>query len=68
MRARIFDTAFQPHDEMRARMYSGKTTDSKRIENAEYVELSFLREVCAVSENRERDVHRRKVEARGRNS
>jgi hypothetical protein len=35
---------------------------SKRIEYAEYVELSFLRQVRAIGEHSKRNVHRLKVE------
>ena len=36
---------------------SGTNNALKRIEDAEDVQFSFLREVCAVGENREGDMH-----------
>ena len=64
MRTLIIGASLQPHDEMRARMYRRKSADSKCIEDAQYVELSLLGKVGAVSEYSERDVHRQKVEVR----
>ena len=68
MSAGIIHGALEPDDKVSARMNRGKSADSKRIEYAEHVELSFLREVRAVGENRKRYVHRQKVEAGDRNS
>ena len=60
----IVGAALQPHHEMGARMHRWKSTDSKRVEDAEDVELSFLRKVGAVGEYSERDMHGQKVEVR----
>ena len=42
---------------MRARMHRGQRRDLQRVEHAEDVELSFLRQVRRVGEEREGDVH-----------
>ncbi len=46
---------------MRAGMKRRKSTYMKRVEYAEYVELSLLGKIGAIGEYSERDVHRRKV-------
>ena len=60
----IVGAALQPHHEVSTRMHGRKSADSKRIKNAEDVELSLLGKVGAVGEDRERDMHGQKVEVR----
>jgi hypothetical protein len=68
MSAGIIHRSLEPDNEVSAGMNGRKSRDSKRIENSKHVELAFLRQVRAVSENRKRDVHRQKVEAGDLNS
>jgi hypothetical protein len=42
MRAGIIDSSLEPDNEVSARVNRRKSTDSKRVEYAEYVELAFL--------------------------
>ena len=49
--------ALEMHDEMRARMDRGQRRDLQRVEHAEDVELSFLRQVRRVGEQGKRHVH-----------
>jgi hypothetical protein len=42
-------------------MNRGKSSDLKRIEHSEDIELSFLRQVRAVGEDGEGDMHRQKL-------
>ena len=60
----IVGAALQAHHEVSARMHGRKSADSKRIKNAEDVELSLLGKVGAVGEDCERDMHGQKVEVR----
>ncbi len=46
---------------MRAGMNRGKSADLKRVKNSEDVELSFLRQIRAVGEDGEGDMHRQKL-------
>jgi hypothetical protein len=62
--SRILEVALETHDKMSPWMNRRECADRERIEDAEDVELSLLREVCAIGENRKRNVHREKVEAR----
>ncbi len=53
MGARIFRRRFHSHHEMRTGMHSRESTNMKRVEDSENVELSFLRKICCVGEYRE---------------
>ena len=57
----VLRASFQANDEMGSRVNGRKSRDCQRIEHAEYVEFSFLRQVRAIGEYSKRDVHRRKV-------
>jgi hypothetical protein len=61
--AYVVQVALEAHHEVRARVHGGESAYLHGVENAEHIELPLLGEVGGVGEEREGDVHRRKLSA-----
>jgi hypothetical protein len=55
--ADVGSAAFHVNDEIRPRMHGRQRRDLQRVEDAEDVELSFLRKIRRIGEESERNAH-----------